>query len=67
LRKYWRLLGRGETMARITHELAFIWFVNGKKFAERNEAERYYEEVVEKENIDALNRGYKEENRRDRE
>lgn len=41
---------------RITSELGFIYFVNGKTFANKNEAERYYNKLVDKERKDATHR-----------
>ena len=54
-------------MARITHELGFIYFVDGIKFADKSEAERYYNIVVEREKKYASSGRYKKEDTRNRE
>tara|TARA_B100000401_G_C52812456_1_gene724609 strand:+ start:4284 stop:4529 length:246 start_codon:yes stop_codon:yes gene_type:complete len=73
MRKHRRLsVGRREVeVARLTSELGFVYFVNNghktKKFADKDEAERYYKKVVEREERYAINRRCKKEDSRNRE
>ena len=57
-------------MARLTQELGFVYFVNDgkrcKSFADKDEAERYYKRVVEREERHASDRKHKRENKRER-